>query len=76
MNFRNIPEVQSKADLRCGIPLRFMYRGFTVSRTNEERGTLCFWKATRGAVARKTDLAATTTSQMLDLVDKELRQGA
>lgn len=76
MNFHHIPEVKSKNDLRCGVPLRFTYRGFTVSRTNEGKGTLCFWRATRGAGASTTNLTATATSQVLDLVDKELREPA
>lgn len=76
MQFHNIPEVTSKNDLRSGIPLRFKYRGFIVSRTNEGQGTLCFWRATRGAGACKTNLTATATSEVFDLVDKELRENA
>lgn len=76
MNLRSIAEVKSKDDLRSGIPLRFSYRGFTVSRTNEGKGTLCYWRATRGSGSGKTNLAATAPSQMLDLVDRELLQAA
>lgn len=72
MSFKHIAEVKSKADLCTGIPLRFNYRGFSVSRTNEGRGTLCFWRANKGAGLIGPRLTAMSPGQMLDSIDQHL----
>ena len=72
MNLYRIAEVKSKDDLRSGIPPRFNYRGFSVNRTNEAQGTLCFWQAKSGAGLNGPKLTAMSPGQMLDSIDRHL----
>lgn len=45
--FKPTIEIASRNELRHGIPVRFLYRGFTVSRLRTGDG-MCFWSACKG----------------------------
>lgn len=75
--FKPTIEITSRNELRHGIPVRFLYRGFTVARLRTGEG-MCFWSACKcgsGAQANP-DLAATQPTQIIDKIDAMLRLAA
>ncbi|MBS3912803.1 MAG: hypothetical protein KGZ70_13550 [Hydrogenophaga sp.] len=75
--FKPTIEITTRNDLRHGIPVRFLYRGFTVSRLKTGEG-MCFWSASKGGSGAQTnpDLAATQPTQIIDKIDALLKLAA
>ncbi|MFC7436202.1 hypothetical protein ACFQNJ_16970 [Hydrogenophaga bisanensis] len=75
--FKPTIEITSRNELRHGIPVRFLYRGFTVARLRTGEG-MCFWSACKGGSGAQAnpDLAATQPTQIIDKIDAMLRLAA